>query len=45
MGIDLLLKGESCLLRFQTSVVCDSLKVLVFLFRRGSHSLTQLLHG
>jgi hypothetical protein len=45
MGVDVLLKGESCLLRFQTSLVRDSLKVLVFLFRRGSHSPTQLLHG
>jgi hypothetical protein len=45
MGVDVLLKGESCLLRFETSPVRDSLKVLVFLFRRGSHSPTQLLHG
>jgi hypothetical protein len=45
MGVDVLLKGESCLLRFQTSLVRDLLKVLVFLFRRGSHSPTQLLHG
>ena len=36
MGVDVLLKGESCLLRFQTSLVRDFLKVLVFLFRRGS---------
>jgi hypothetical protein len=40
MGVDVLLKGESCLLRFQASLVRDLLKVLVFLFRRGSHSST-----
>ena len=45
MGVDVLLKRESCFLRFQTSLVRDSLKVLVLLFRRGSHSPTQLLHG
>jgi hypothetical protein len=45
MGVGVLLKGESCLLRFQTSLVRDLLKVLVFLFRRGSHSPTQLLQG
>ena len=45
MGVDVLFKGESCLLRLQTSLVRDSLKVLVFLFGRGSHSPTQLLHG
>ena len=45
MGVDVLLKGESCLLRFQTSLGRDLLKVLVFVFRRGSHSPMQLLHG
>jgi hypothetical protein len=45
MGVDVLLKGESCLLRFQTSLGRDFPKVQVFLFRRGSHSPTQLLQG
>ena len=45
MGADVLLKGEFCLLRFQTSLVRDLLKALVLLLRRGSHSPTQLLHG
>jgi hypothetical protein len=45
MGADVFLKGEFCLLRFQTSLVRDSLKALVLRFRRGSHSPTQLLHG
>ena len=45
MGVDVSLKGESCLLRFQTGLVRDSLKVPVFLFRGGSHSPAQLLHG
>lgn len=45
MGVDVLLKGEFRLLRFQTSLVRDLLKALVLLFRRGSHSPTQLLHG
>ena len=45
MDADVLLKGEFCLLRFQTSLVRDSLKALVLLFRRGAHSPTELLHG
>jgi hypothetical protein len=45
VGSDVLLKGEFCLFRFEASLVRNLLKALVLLFRRGSHSPTQLLHG
>jgi hypothetical protein len=45
VGSDVLLKGVFCLFRFQTSLIRNLLKALVLLFRRRSHSPTQLLHG
>jgi hypothetical protein len=45
VGSGVLLKGEFCLFRFEASLVRNLLKALVLLFRRGSHSPTQLLHG
>jgi hypothetical protein len=45
MGGDVLLKRQSCLLRLHARFGRDSLKSLVFLFRRGADFPMQLLHG